>query len=133
MVVRERGSGTRALMDRFLDEHRVTPRIAMDMPSNETLKQAVMAGMGLSFLSLHTLHLELQAGLLQVVAAVGTPIIRTWNVVHLQSKVLSPAAEAFRYFMIEHAENHLAEHDRPWLEALATATASTSAAPDPAP
>jgi hypothetical protein len=38
-----------------------------------------------------------------------------WNVVHLQSRVLSPAAEAFRYFILEHGENHLAAHDRPWL------------------
>ena len=118
LIAREGASGTRALMDRYFQSLRVEPRIAMEMPSNETIKQAVMAGMGLSFLSLHTLHLELQAGLLALVAAEGTPIIRTWNVVHLQSKVLSPAAEAFRYFMIEHAENHLAQHDRPWLEAM---------------
>jgi DNA-binding transcriptional LysR family regulator len=72
LIVREAASGTRALMDRFFADHRVEPRIAMEMPSNETIKQAVMAGMGLSFLSLHT----------------------TWNVVHMQSKLLSPAAEA---------------------------------------
>ena len=96
-------------MDRYFHDHHVDPRIAMEMPSNETIKQAVMAGMGLSFLSLHTLHLGLQAGLLEVVAAVGTPIIRTWNVVHLQSKVLSPAAEAFRYFVLDRGEAHLAK------------------------
>lgn len=116
MVVRERGSGTRALMDRFLDEHRVTPRIAMEMPSNETLKQAVMAGMGLSFLSLHTLGLELRAGELALVEVGHAPVIRTWNVVHLQSRLLSPAAEALRYFILEEGEAFLAEHDRPWLQ-----------------
>jgi hypothetical protein len=39
----------------------------------------------------------------------GTPIVRAWNVVHTLSKMLSPAAEAFRYFMLENAESHLAE------------------------
>ena len=45
----------------------------------------------------------------------GTPVMRTWHVVQLQSKVLSPAAEAFRYFLIEHGEAHLLEHDAPLL------------------
>ncbi|MBQ0930417.1 LysR family transcriptional regulator [Ideonella sp. 4Y16] len=119
LIVREPASGTRALMDRFFQAHRVEPRIAMEMPSNETIKQAVMAGMGLSFLSLHTLGLELRAGEIELVHVEDTPVIRTWNVVHLPSRVLSPAAEAFRYFIIEEGENYLAEHDRPWLQPTA--------------
>jgi DNA-binding transcriptional LysR family regulator len=115
LIVREAASGTRALMDRFFQEHRVEPRIVMEMPSNESIKQAVMAGMGLSFLSLHTLGLELRVGEIELLRVQNTPVIRTWNVVHLQSRVLSPAAEAFRYFILEEGENHLAEHDRPWL------------------
>ncbi|MBL0088659.1 MAG: LysR family transcriptional regulator [Ideonella sp.] len=115
LIVREPASGTRALLDRFLQDHRTEPPIAMEMPSNETIKQAVMAGMGLGFLSLHTLGLELKAGALEVVHVEDTPVVRMWNVVHLQSRVLSPAAEAFRYFILEHGEAHLAEHDRPWL------------------
>jgi DNA-binding transcriptional LysR family regulator len=107
-IARERGSGTRAAMDAFLAEHRVHPHVTMEMPSNETIKQAVMAGMGLSFLSLHTIGLELRSGLLHVVDVEGTPVMRTWNVVHLSSRVLSPAAEAFRYFVIEHGEGLLA-------------------------
>lgn len=118
LLVRETASGTRALMDRFFQDHRVQPRIAMEMPSNETIKQAVMAGMGLSFLSLHTLGLELRAGELALVPVEGTPVMRLWNVVHLQSRVLSPAAEAFRYFILEEGEAFLAEHDRPWLGEL---------------
>jgi hypothetical protein len=38
--------------------------------------------------------------------------MRSWHVVHLQSRTLSPAAEAFRYFLIEQGEKHLAAHDR---------------------
>jgi LysR family transcriptional regulator, low CO2-responsive transcriptional regulator len=92
-IVRERGSGIRAAMEKF----------------NETIKQAVMAGMGLSFLSLHTLGLELEHGLIGVIDVEGTPIVRAWNVVHTLSKMLSPAAEAFRYFMLENAESQLAK------------------------
>ncbi len=116
LIVREAASGTRALMDRFFQDQRVQPRIAMEMPSNETIKQAVMAGMGLSFLSLHTLGLELRCGLIEIVPVRDTPILRAWNIVNMQSKMLSPAAEALRYFILEHGEAHLAEHDRPLLQ-----------------
>ena len=118
-IVREPGSGTRHAMEEFLREQRVSPRITMEMSSNETIKQAVMAGMGISFLSLHTIGLEAGAGLMHVVDIEGTPLMRTWNLVHLLSKLLSPAAEAFRYYMIEEGERHLREHDAPLLAALA--------------
>lgn len=108
-IVRERGSGTRAAMEKFLASARVEPRVVMEMTSNETIKQAVMAGMGISFLSLHTLGLELEHGLLATLDVEGTPIVRAWNVVHTLSKLLSPAAEAFRYFMLERAEGFLAD------------------------
>ncbi len=114
-IAREHGSGTRAAMEGFFHEHRFAPRIAMEMSSNETIKQAVIAGMGLSFLSLHTVGLELKTGLLKIVDIAGTPVMRTWNVVHLGSKVLSPAAEAFRYFVIEQGSAFLRAHDEPLL------------------
>lgn len=114
-IVREQGSGTRASMEHFFAEHRFEPSITMEMGSNETIKQAVMAGMGVSFLSMHTLWLELGAGLLKLLDVEGTPVMRTWQVVHLQSKVLSPAAEAFRYFLIERGESVLHALDAPLL------------------
>ena len=114
-IVREQGSGTRAAMQAFFAEHRFEPRITMEMSSNETIKQAVMAGMGLSFLSLHTIGLEVRSGLLHLLDVAGTPLMRMWNVVHMQSRVLSPAAEAFRYFIIERGESHLLAHDAPLL------------------
>ncbi len=116
LIVREHGSGTRSAMQQFFNEHRFEPRISMEMSSNETIKQAVMAGMGLSFLSLHSLVLEVRSGLLHVLDVQGTPVMRMWNVVHLQSRVLSPAAEAFRYFILEHGEAHLLAHDAALLQ-----------------
>ena len=118
-IVREPGSGTRSAMDAFFREHRVEPRLQMELASNETIKQSVMAGMGLSFLSLHTVGLELRTGLLAWVEVEGTPVLRSWNLVHLLSKLLSPAAEAFRYFVLEEGEAELRAHDAPLLAAAA--------------
>ena len=118
-IVREPGSGTRSAMDAFFREHRVEPRLQMELASNETIKQSVMAGMGLSFLSLHTVGLELRTGLLAWVEVEGTPVLRSWNLVHLLSKLLSPAAEAFRYFVLEEGEAELRAHDAPLLSTAA--------------
>ena len=63
----------------------------------------------LSFLSLHTIGLELSNQLMAVLDVEGAPVVRAWNVVHTQSKLLSPAAEAFRYFVLERGEAYLAE------------------------
>ena len=114
-ILRERGSGTRAAMENFL-AGRLEPRVVMEMSSNETIKQAVMAGMGISFLSLHTIGLELEHRLIATVDVEGTPVLRAWNVVHTLSKLLSPAAEAFRYFMLERAESHLASKYGPLIQ-----------------
>lgn len=108
-IVREQGSGTRAALEKFLADEHVELRVIMEMASNETIKQAVMAGMGLSFLSLHTIGLELNNKLMTVLDVEGAPVVRAWNVVHTQSKLLSPAAEAFRYFVLERGEAYLAE------------------------
>lgn len=108
LVARELGSEVRHVLDNYLREHRLAPRIAMDIPSNETVKASVMAGLGIGFISLHAVAAELRGGQLQVVEFEGTPVMRTWNLVHQASKVLSPAAEAFRYLMLEHGEDLIA-------------------------
>jgi DNA-binding transcriptional LysR family regulator len=103
-LVREQGSGTRASMEIFLRERHIHPGALVEMPSNETIKQAVMADMGVAFLSLHTMGLELHAGVLKVLDVDGLPVMRRWHVVNMRAKLLSPAAEAFRYFILEHAQ-----------------------------
>lgn len=100
-VVREQGSGTRAAMERLFAQHDITPKVAMEMPSNETIKQAVMAGMGLSFLSLRTVRHELAAGHMALLDITGMPIVGKWYVTHLRQKKLSPAAQSFKAFLIE--------------------------------
>jgi len=114
-IIREAASGTRAAMNAFFAEHSFQPRSVMEMPSNESIKQAVMAGMGLSFLSLHTLWLELKSGLMHVLPVEGSPVVRIWNIVRLAPRTLSPAADAFREFILREGEPFLLEHDRPWI------------------
>ena len=109
-IAREPGSGTRALMERFFQTLRSPPAIVMEMTSNEAIKQAVMAGMGLSFLSLHTLALERQHGLLMVLSVPDTPIVRRWHVVSQPTRVLSPAAEALRHHVLAEGERFIARY-----------------------
>ncbi len=102
-VVRENGSGTRQAMERLFAENDIKPRIVMEMPSNETIKQAVMAGMGMSFLSLRTIRHELASGHLVLLDIEGLPVVRHWHITHLSAKRLSPAASVFKTFMVDEA------------------------------
>ena len=87
-------------MEHTFRERNASFRTSMEVSSNETIKQAVMAGMGISFLSMHTVGLELQAGKLVTLDVVGLPIVRQWYVMHLREKRLSPVAAAFRSFLL---------------------------------
>jgi LysR family transcriptional regulator, low CO2-responsive transcriptional regulator len=109
-LVREPGSGTRSAMQQFVEENRLPIRVGMEMTSNETIKQAVMAGMGVSFLSGHTIGLELESGKLVVLDVRGLPVMRRWFVVHLAAKRLSPTAQAFRAFVLRHGQDVLKKH-----------------------
>jgi len=99
-IVREPGSGTRLAMQQFFEERRLVCKVVMEMASNETIKQAVMAGMGVSFISRHTIDLEIQTQRLAVLDVKGTPVIRQWHVAHLARKRLSPTAAAFKHFVL---------------------------------
>jgi DNA-binding transcriptional LysR family regulator len=101
ILTREPGSGTRAVMEHFFEAHRFRPLSTIEMSDNETIKQAVMAGLGISFVSLHTVGLETKHGVLSVLPVKGTPIVRVWHLVNRSGKPASIASEAFRYFILE--------------------------------
>ncbi|MGE5338868.1 MAG: LysR family transcriptional regulator [Gemmatimonadota bacterium] len=107
-IVREPGSGTRAAMEHYFREHHLSPPQVMEMSSNETIKQAVIANMGVAFLSLHTCGLEILTGQLVVLDVIDLPLMRRWHIVNLRGKPMSPAAEALRYFVLEQGEALLA-------------------------
>jgi len=102
-VVREPGSGTFIAMERFFTQHGIKLKTGMQMTSNEAIKQAVEAGLGLGIVSIHTLELELETGRLVVLDMADFPILRHWYVVHRRSKRLSPVAQAFKDFVLSEA------------------------------
>ncbi len=73
ILMREVGSGTRLLAEKFLAEQGIEPRIGMEIGSNETIKQAVMAGLGIAFISAHTIAAEIGDGRLAILDVVGLP------------------------------------------------------------
>lgn len=106
-LLREKGSGTRQLLERFLASHGLGVKPRMEMSSNETIKQAAIAGMGIAFLSEHTVTLELETERLAILPVPGLPIVRDWNLVHHREKRLSPVARAFKQFLLEQAPQML--------------------------
>ncbi len=113
-LIREPGSGTRATMERYFSDVGIVPRQVTEMVGNETIKQAVMAGLGLAFISAHTVSLECEVGRLVKLPVTGTPVIRRWFVVHRAEKELLPVAETFKDFLLAEAPGLMA--DRPVLK-----------------
>ncbi|RMD70008.1 MAG: LysR family transcriptional regulator, partial [Gammaproteobacteria bacterium] len=111
-LVREKGSGTRIAMERFFEEKGFQLSTGMEMSSNEAIKQAVQAGLGLGIVSIHTLALELETQRLRVLDVEGFPIMRHWYAVHRKGKRLSAVAQAFRRFILEEARGLLEGHGR---------------------
>ena len=100
-IVREQGSDTRLVMEELLAEFRVKFNITMEIKSTETIKQAVIAGMGISFLSAHTIGTELELGRIAVLDVEGFPVMRKWHIVHHKNKRLPPVAVAFKEFLLQ--------------------------------
>ncbi|QWC92278.1 LysR family transcriptional regulator [Cupriavidus metallidurans] len=100
-VSREKGSDTWNSMQEGFAGRLSNLRIAMEIKSTETIKQAVIANMGIAFLSAHTVGLELQAGKLAVLDIQGFPVMLNWYVVHRKNKRLPPVALAFKHFLME--------------------------------
>lgn len=92
-LIREPGSGTRATMERYFADAGIAPAQVIEMDSNETIKQAAMAGLGVAFISAHSVSLECEVNRLVKLPVAGTPIIRRWFVVHRAEKALLPVAE----------------------------------------
>ncbi|HWP01540.1 MAG TPA: LysR substrate-binding domain-containing protein [Methylococcus sp.] len=107
-LVREPGSGTRMAMDRLFAEHRIGITPYMELGSSEAIKQGVMAGLGISILSLQNFPLERANGLLTVLDVEGFPLERRWYAVYLKGKRLSRVASTFLDFLLRQGESGLA-------------------------
>jgi DNA-binding transcriptional LysR family regulator len=98
-ITREPGSGTRMLMEQFFQRTGLKARIGMEMDSNETIKQAVMAGLGVAFISGHTVATEIADGRLVALNIVGLPVVRQWFVVYRSDREHLPPALALANFL----------------------------------
>jgi DNA-binding transcriptional LysR family regulator len=100
-IIREPGSGIRDATLRKFDEKKLRPKVRMELGSNEAIKHAIVGGLGISVMSLHTLTLEGASGPVSILDVEGFPIMRHWYIVYPKGKELSLAAQAFLDFTID--------------------------------
>lgn len=105
MIMREKGSGTRSIIEQFFAENRLDLNVVMEMSSNEAIKQGIVGGLGISVLSLHTLALAGVDGPLTCLNVEGFPIQRRWYVVYPSGKQLSHAAQMFLEFLLNEGKD----------------------------
>lgn len=107
-LIRERGSGSRFMLGLFLSEiPGRTENLGVEMDSNETIKQAVIAGLGVSFISGHTIEQELKLDRLVILDVIGAPIRRQWFSISRKDRTKTPSMEAFEAFLMWHGSKHL--------------------------
>ncbi|HZX74307.1 MAG TPA: LysR family transcriptional regulator [Cyclobacteriaceae bacterium] len=99
LILREKGSGTRTVMENFIERSHLAVIQKMELTSNEAVKQAVMAGLGYSIMPLIAIESELQNGRLQIIPVNGLPIKNTWRLIWLKGKKHSPVAQVFLDYM----------------------------------
>jgi DNA-binding transcriptional LysR family regulator len=101
-ILREPGSGIRDATLRMFDAHKLRPKVRMELGSNEAIKHAIVGGLGISVLSLHTLTLEGIEGPVAILDVAGFPILRQWYLVHPKGKELSLVARTYLDFAVAH-------------------------------
>ncbi len=115
LIYREPGSGTRMTMENYLKQNAISANKKMELTSNEAVKQAILAGLGMSIMPLIGIKNELKNGDLQIVPVKGFPITSNWNLIWLKNKNFSPAAKAFVKF-IQEAKYQIVREKFDWYE-----------------
>ncbi|HBK82351.1 MAG TPA: LysR family transcriptional regulator [Flavobacterium sp.] len=115
IIFRENGSGTRFKMERFFEVHNLTVKNKLVLTSNEAVKQAVIAGLGLSVMPLIGIRNELQRGDLKIIPVKGLPTKTDWNLIWLSQKSLTPIAKEYLKFIKEH-KKQIIESKFNWYE-----------------
>ena len=109
-IFREPGSATRLAMEKYLIKHKIAIQKKMELTSNEAVKQAIIAGLGISIMPIIGIKNELQNGDLQIIEMTDFPLETNWNLIWLKSKNLSLAAKAFKKHLEEHKDNIIKQH-----------------------
>ncbi len=115
LIYREKGSGTRNVMERFIKKNNLPVRKTMELTSNEAVKQAVIAGLGYSIVPLIGIKDELTNGSLQIIPVKSFPITSVWNLISLKGKNFSPIAKSFKAYLLEQKEVITTNHFE-WLK-----------------
>lgn len=110
IVFRENGSATRLEMERYIIKNKLSISKKMELTSNEAIKQALIAGLGISIMPLIGIKDSLNTFELQIIQAKGLPIETTWNLIWLKSKNLSTVAKAFANHIKENKDAIIKEH-----------------------
>ncbi|MET0027996.1 MAG: LysR substrate-binding domain-containing protein [Candidatus Thiodiazotropha sp.] len=100
-ILREPGSGIRDATLQMFAKNELRPKVRMELGSNEAIKHAIVGGLGLSVLSLHTLALEGAQGPVALLDVQGFPLLRQWYIVYPKGKELSPVAKEFLEFALK--------------------------------
>ena len=116
-LLREKGSGTRTMMERFFQDRDIHVESNLELATNEAVKQAVMAGLGASLLSNFSMAQELKEGRISLLELPGLPLKADWNLIWLKQKKHSPAVKAFIRWLSENRKEVLSKHF-PTLETL---------------
>lgn len=114
-IFRERGSGTRQIMEQFIESNAISVVRKMELTSNEAVKQAILAGLGYSIMPLIGIQYELIHKELQIIPIEGLPIKTTWSLIWHKGKKQSPVAAAFLTHLAKEKERITQEHFR-WYE-----------------
>jgi DNA-binding transcriptional LysR family regulator len=99
IIFREPGSGTRQLMEKFLQSNNITVLRKMELTSNEAVKQSLLAGIGYSIMPFIGIRKEIESKDLQIIPVKGLPLKITWNLIWLKGKKLSPTAASFLEYL----------------------------------
>lgn len=115
MIYRESGSGTRQVMERYIEKNKFTISKKMELTSNEAVKQALVAGLGYSVMPLIGIKNELFNKELQIIPAKGLPIKTTWSLIWLKGKRHSPVSMAFLNYIKVH-KSQIVQEKFSWYE-----------------
>jgi DNA-binding transcriptional LysR family regulator len=114
LILREPGSGIRDATLRVFEAAGLRPTVRMELGSNEAIKHAIVGGLGISVLSLHTLVLESVEGPVAILDVQGFPILRQWYLVYPKGKELSLVARTFLDFAVQHGPRLRARMESMW-------------------
>ncbi len=112
-IMRELGSGTRKAVENFFHRHQISVRINLELGSNEAIQQAVIDGLGLSVLSLHTLNSTERINQLAILDVEGFPIYRQWHVAYPKKKQLSITASTFLEYLLLQSQEFSVDQKNP--------------------